>query len=67
MWKLGYERSHDEIREFFRVHTGFLDDQPWPNWRDIMAMPSQMEDLIDSFIIAQLLSTVYRVLLSFDP
>jgi hypothetical protein len=30
MWKLGYERSEDGIREFFRVHTGCVDDQPWP-------------------------------------
>jgi hypothetical protein len=31
MWKLGYERSEDGIREFFRIHGGCVDDQPWPD------------------------------------
>ena len=30
MWKLGYELSEDGIREFFRIHAGCPDDQPWP-------------------------------------
>mmetsp|Transcript_12118 Transcript_12118/g.33359 ORF Transcript_12118/g.33359 Transcript_12118/m.33359 type:complete len:396 (-) Transcript_12118:56-1243(-) len=31
MWKLGYERSEDGVREFFRIHGGRPDDQPWPH------------------------------------
>jgi hypothetical protein len=30
MWKLGYEKNEDGIREFFRMHGGCVDDQPWP-------------------------------------
>jgi hypothetical protein len=30
MWKLGYEKSEDGIREFFRIYSGCVDDQPWP-------------------------------------
>ena len=31
MWKLGYEKSEDGIREFFRIHGACVDDQPWPS------------------------------------
>jgi hypothetical protein len=31
MWKIGYEKSEDGVREFFRMHAGIPDDLPWPN------------------------------------